>query len=95
MISVKVELVGTLQKKLDMRKLNVILDRPATIMALIQRLGLNSLSKSSSVIDGEAVNPRSSILILVDGREISALDGLNTILDDGVSVTFIPVSHGG
>ena len=37
----------------------------------------------------------SNALILVNGREISVLNGLQTKLNDGDEVVFIPVVHGG
>jgi MoaD family protein len=38
---------------------------------------------------------RPNALVLVNGREISALDGLKTALKDGDEVVFVPVVHGG
>jgi sulfur-carrier protein len=38
---------------------------------------------------------RSNMLILVNGREISVLNGLETKLNDGDEIVFIPVVHGG
>ncbi len=38
---------------------------------------------------------RSNSLILVNGREISVLNGLETKLRDGDEIVFVPVVHGG
>ena len=38
---------------------------------------------------------RSNSLILVNGREISVLNGLETKLNDGDEIVFVPVVHGG
>ena len=38
---------------------------------------------------------RSNSLILINGREISVLNGLETKLNDGDEIVFIPVVHGG
>jgi molybdopterin synthase sulfur carrier subunit len=38
---------------------------------------------------------RSNALVLVNGREISVLNGLETKLNDGDEIVFIPVVHGG
>jgi molybdopterin synthase sulfur carrier subunit len=38
---------------------------------------------------------RSNTLMLVNGREISALNGLETNLKDGDEIIFVPVVHGG
>ena len=94
MVSVKVKLVGTTQK-LGKQSFHVVFDEPVTIMGLVKELILNSSLNYIIDVDEENMTPKSNILILVDGKDISVLDGLNTILKDGESVTFIPVSHGG
>ncbi len=38
---------------------------------------------------------RSNSLILVNSREISVLNGLETKLNDGDEIVFVPVVHGG
>ena len=47
------------------------------------------------LIDPELEDPRPNTLILVNGKEISALNGLDTMLKDDDEVVFIPVVHGG
>jgi len=47
------------------------------------------------LIDPELEDPRPNALILVNGKEISVLRGLDTILVDGDEVVLIPVIHGG
>ena len=47
------------------------------------------------LVDLELNDPRPNALIFVNGREISILDGLETEVNDGDEVVFIPVSHGG
>lgn len=48
-----------------------------------------------ALIDPELEDPRPNTLILVNGREISILNGLETILKDGDEVVFVPVLHTG
>ena len=48
-----------------------------------------------ALIDPELEDPRPNTLILVNGREISVLNGLETILKDGDEVVFVPVLHTG
>jgi len=95
MVSVKVEFVGTLRGVTGKRKHEVMLDEPATIGVLLQRLEESLELKAGSLVDKESMDPRTSILILVNGKEISVLNGLNTKLGDHAAVTLIPVSHGG
>jgi len=47
------------------------------------------------LIDPELGDPRPNALILLNGREIGVLEGLETKVMDGDEVVFIPVSHGG
>lgn len=95
MVSVKVEFVGTLRGITGKRKHEVMLDEPATIGVLLQRLEESLKLTAGSLVDKESMDPRTSILILVNGKEISVLNGLNTKLEDCASVTLVPVSHGG
>ena len=45
--------------------------------------------------DQQLDDSRSNALILINGREISVLNGLETKLNDGDEIVFIPVVHGG
>jgi molybdopterin converting factor small subunit len=47
------------------------------------------------LIDPELEDPRPNTLILVNGKEISILNGLETMLKDGDEVIFISVLHAG
>jgi len=48
-----------------------------------------------SLIDQQFEDPRPNALILVNGREIGVLNGLETKLKDGDEVVLVPVVHGG
>jgi len=47
------------------------------------------------LIDPDLNDPRPNNVILVNGREISSLNGLETELKDGDEVVVIPLVHGG
>lgn len=47
------------------------------------------------LIDPELEDPRPNTLILVNGKEIGILNGLETMLKDGDEVIFISVLHAG
>jgi len=49
----------------------------------------------SSMFDPVSGEPRKNMLVLVNGQEIGVLDGLETVVEDGDEVVFIPVIHGG
>jgi molybdopterin synthase sulfur carrier subunit len=48
-----------------------------------------------SLIDQQLEDPTPNVLILVNGREISVLNGLETNLQNGDEVVLVPVVHGG
>lgn len=67
-----------------------------------QRLGavIRSIAESSSelrrvLLDAELDDPRPNSVILVNGKEIGVLKGLETEVGDGDEIVFIPVIHGG
>ena len=47
------------------------------------------------LIDAETSDPRPNALIIVSGREVSTLNGLETPLLDSDEVSLLPVAHGG
>lgn len=48
-----------------------------------------------SPIDPQLEDPRLNTLMLVNGKEISVLDGLETKLKDGDEIVLVPFVHGG
>jgi len=43
----------------------------------------------------ELEDPRPNTLIIVNGKEISVLNGLETEIKDGDEIVLVPVTHGG
>jgi len=76
-------------------RITLRLEQP-TVRKVIQKLA-NSLSVETKrlLVDPELNDPRPNALILVNGKEISVLKGLDTKIKEGDEVTLIPVSHGG
>jgi molybdopterin converting factor small subunit len=61
---------------------------------------MNEITKGApafkqSLIDQQLEDPRPNALILVNGREISVLNGFETNLKDGDKIVLVPVVHGG
>ena len=47
------------------------------------------------LVDSETKTFKSNLLVLVNGKEIGVLDGLQTAVKDKDEVVFVPVVHGG
>jgi molybdopterin converting factor small subunit len=47
------------------------------------------------LLNDNSEDPRPNALIMVHGKEIGALRGLDTVLNENDEVAFLPISHGG
>jgi len=94
-INVKVRLLGVFRGFYGKSQLSLKPEEP-TVRKVIQTLA-KSLSTEARrlLIDPELNDPRPNALILVNGKEISVLKGLETEINEDDEVTLIPISHGG
>lgn len=83
----KVVFVGHL-KMLFGKEYLVLEERVEDVRSLIEYLNRIKLDKSVSV-------DRRNTLILVNGVEVSALNDLDTKVNEGDVITLVPVTHGG
>ena len=94
LVTVAVRLVGTLSGNSGTRGFNFSLSSGADLLSLLRELEDGRVQKGS-LFGWHGHSPRAKILILVNGAEVSVLEGLQSRLNDGDAVTLIPVSHGG
>ena len=66
-----------------------------SVKDLICRITETSPELKLNLVAEEPKDLRPNALVLVNGREISVLNGLQTGLKDGDEVVFVPVVHGG
>lgn len=96
MISVEVRLLGVFRGLSGKNKVSMELEEPTTVGVVIQKIVEGFSSEFRRVlIDSELGDPRPNALILVNGREISAIRGLETKVNAGDEIVLVPVSHGG
>jgi len=95
--SVNVRLIGTFRVLSGKSKLPVELENePAIVGRVIQKLvEMFSPEFEEALVDPELKDPRPNALILVNGKEISVLEGLETEVNKGDEIVLAPVSHGG
>ena len=94
MVTVAVKLVGTLSSDSDTRDFSFSLSSGTNLLSLLRDLEDSRVQKGS-LLGWNGRNPRAKILVLVNGVEVSVLEGLQSRLNDGDAVTLVPVSHGG
>jgi len=93
---VKVKLLGTFRELYGKDQVAVELKEPTSVRRVIQKLA-EALSDEfkRAIVDPELDDPRPNALLLVNGREISALKGLETKVYDDDEIVIVPVTHGG
>jgi len=94
-MKVKVKLLGVFKQAQGDAKFNLELEKPESLRKIIQRLTEPSFRLRDLLIDPELNDPRPNAIILVNDREISLMEGLETIVKDGDEIVLIPVVHGG
>jgi molybdopterin converting factor small subunit len=92
MVNVEVKFLGVFQRLSGKKRLHVKLEEHATVRTLVTKLA-ETLSPEfkRTFLDGH--HPTS--LILVGGKEISVLQGLETSVRDSEKVVLVPMAHGG
>ncbi len=66
-----------------------------SVLDLVNLATANAPALRRNLLDEQLEPPKPNALILVNGREISVLNGLDTKVRDGDEVVFVPVVHGG
>lgn len=83
-INVRIRALGVFRELFGSKLLTLELEKDASVKSLVQKL-----------VGSEVDNVWLNALILVNGREISVLNGLETVVSDEDEIVFLPVSHGG
>ena len=95
-VSVRVKLVGVFRVLSGRSRVMVRLSEGATVGDVVQKL-VESFPPEfgDALVDPVLGEPQPNALILVNGREVSVLGGVGTMVGDGDEVVFVPVTHGG
>lgn len=95
-VNVEVRFLGIFQRLSGKKRFQVKLEEPVTVRKVIMKLTENFSSEfKQALLDSELEDPRQNSLILVGGKEISALQGLETEVKDCEEVVLVPMVHGG
>lgn len=95
-VDVRIRLVGIFRVLSGRGQLVVRLNEPATVGDVVERL-VESFPPEfgEALVDPVLGEAWPNALTLVNGREVSVLDGVGTVVGDGDEVVFVPVAHGG
>ncbi|MCL5949898.1 MAG: MoaD/ThiS family protein [Candidatus Bathyarchaeota archaeon] len=90
-----VKFIGALRHLSGKTQFNVSFQEGISIKQLVDKISQKLPELKRTFSDQELNDSRSNSLILVNGREISVLNGYETKLNDGDEIVFVPVVHGG
>ena len=95
-IQVNVRFLGVFQRLVGKKQFKLELEEPATVKHAITKLTETFSDEFKQVlVDSQLNDPRPNALILVGGKEINALQGLETEIKDTEELVLIPMVHGG
>jgi molybdopterin synthase sulfur carrier subunit len=94
-MTVSVKFIGSFRSLSGKSKLKLRLEESSPIREVVKMIVEELPKLELALIDPECEGPKTNILVLVNGKEISVLDSLETMIKDGDEVVFVPVVHGG
>ena len=90
----KVKVFGTLRSVIGQKQVKVSLDQKNTVGAVLEQLKTR-YPELKEKLGGEGEIPPTGVNILVNGRSIEFLNGLNTSLEEDDRVALFPPLGGG
>jgi len=89
--------MGVLRSLAGRTSLNIEVQDGGTVSQVIEKLvGLVGRTEfAAAIVDRDLNDPTSNTLIIVNNKEISALDGVKTQLKNSDEIVLVPISHGG
>ena len=90
-----IKFIGALRHLSGKTQFTVSFQEVISIKELVSKIIQEFPELMHTFSDQELNDSRSNSLVLVNGREISVLNGYETKLKDGDEIVFVPVVHGG
>ena len=90
-----IKFIGALRHLSGKTEFTVSFQEGISIKELVSKITQELPELKHTFSDQELNDSRSNSLVLVNGQEISVLDGYETKLKDGDEIVFVPVVHGG
>jgi len=92
---ITVKLVGVFRGISGKTQVSIRFENKVSLKEAIKTIVQELPKLKRTLIDPDLGDPRQNALILVNGKEISVLNGLETMLKDGDELILVPVVHGG
>jgi molybdopterin synthase sulfur carrier subunit len=90
-----VRFIGSLRASSKKTELKLKVQKTISLKKVIAQIVEEQPKLKRALIDPELGDPRTNTIMLVNGKDISVLKGMETMLKDGDELVFVPVVHGG
>jgi sulfur-carrier protein len=90
-----VRFIGSLRASSKKTELKLKVEKTISLKKVIAQIVEEQPKLKRALIDPELGDPRTNTIMLVNGKDISVLKGMETMLKDGDELVFVPVVHGG
>lgn len=94
-MALTIKFIGALRHLSGKTQLTINFQEGMSLKELVTKISQQMPKLEKTFSDHQLNDSRSNALILINGREISVLNGLETKLNDGDEIIFVPVIHGG
>jgi sulfur-carrier protein len=94
-VPLTIKFIGALRHLSGKKEFIVSFQEGISIKKLVDKITQELPELKHTFSDQELNDSRSNSLVLVNGREISVLNGYETKLKDKDEIVFVPVVHGG
>ena len=94
-INIEFKLLGIFQRLSGKKHFQMKLDNPVSVKKVIMILSEMFTTEFNKVLIDPKLNFRPNALILINGKEVSTLQGLETEVNDSDEIVLVPIIHGG
>jgi MoaD family protein len=94
-MAVSVRFMGSFRSLSCKNTLELRLEGCSRIRDIIKMIAEELPKLEPALISPDSENPKTNLLIFVNGKEISVLNRFETTIKDGDEVVFVPIVHGG
>jgi MoaD family protein len=94
-MAITVKFIGAFRSISGKSKISIRTKDSVSLSEVIKQVIEEQPKIKRALIDPELEDPRPNTLILINGKEISILNGLDTTVKNGDEVVLVPVVHGG
>jgi MoaD family protein len=94
-MTVNVKFIGSFRSLSGKNELELRLQESSPIKEVIKMIVEELPKLGQALTNPECEGPKTNMLVLVNGKELSVLECFETMIIDGDEVVFVPVVHGG